>query len=722
MVAKVLVQISSKSVDKTFDYLVPKVLEQEVAVGKRVVVSFGTQELEGFVLGLSQTRDREDLKEIKSVVDQEVILNEELLQLGKYMQEKTLSSLISCYQVMLPKALKARYGNSVGKKKKIFYELTGVVDASSYPTKQQEIIKLLLTTPLVEKTKLEAISPSSLHTLEKKNIIRRVEKEIYRYQRELTKKEVYPLTKEQQAIVDRVLAHFHEAKPFLLHGVTGSGKTEVYMELIVHALKEGKNAIVLVPEISLTPQIINRFQNRFGDAIAVMHSGLSDGERYDEWRKIARKEVRIVIGARSAIFAPLDNLGLIVIDEVHSDTYKQENNPKYQAIDVALFRSKTHGCPVVMGSATPSLELYARAQKGVFELLELPHRVNQKAMPQVHLVDMFKEMQRGNHHFSTMLVEEMKKRLERKEQVILLLNRRGYASFISCQECGYTEKCPNCDITLTYHKTSHMLRCHYCGYATKKNDVCPECKKASLKDLGTGTEKIEEELHTLLPEARILRMDVDTTSRRGSHEKMIMAFQNHEYDILLGTQIVAKGLDFEDVTLVGVINADTSLNIPDFRSSEATFQLLDQVSGRSGRKEKEGIVIIQTYNIDHYAIVAAKNHDYLGFYQQEMNIRRTLKYPPYYYLAYVRVMSKDYSLAGKTANQVAEFLKRNLPNTILLGPSTCSVFRVNGIYRFGIILKYKSEDALYPTLKRLDEHYRTISQVTVDFDFEPNHL
>lgn len=721
MIAKVLVQVSHKNVDKTFDYLVPPALESQVAVGKRVVVPFGHQQLEGFVLELSETKEREELKEIISVVDEEVILNQELLALGRKMQEETLSTLISCYQVMLPKALKARYGRGVGKKKKIFYRLSGKTDVTLSKS-AQKILECFQNQEVIAKEILDEISSSSVKTLEKKGILVRIEQEVYRYQREVNKMPIYPLTEEQQSVVDEVWAHQEESETFLLHGVTGSGKTEVYMELIEKVLSTGKNALVLVPEISLTPQIINRFQNRFGEKIAIMHSGLSDGERYDEWRKIARGEVRIVIGARSAIFAPLTNLGLIVIDEVHSDTYKQENNPKYSAIRMAMQRSETHSCPLLLGSATPSLELYARAKKGVFRLLELPHRVNQKPMPKVSVIDMAEEIKRGKFHFSTKLVEEIKLRLERGEQTILLLNRRGYSSFISCGQCGYVEKCPNCDISLTYHKTSNMLRCHYCGYATKKKSICPNCKQESLKDLGTGTEKIEEELKGLFPTARILRMDVDTTSKRRSHEKMIMAFQNHEYDILLGTQMVAKGLDFEDVTLVGVINADTSLNIPDFRSSEATFQLLDQVSGRSGRKEKEGIVLLQTFNSDHYAIQAAKNHDYLGFYQREMNIRKTLKYPPYYYLVYVRIMSKDYEEAGRVANQVAKFLRENLHETILLGPSTCSVFKVNGVYRFGVILKYKQEPDLYPVLKQLDEHYRNRNKVSIDFDFGPNHL
>ena len=483
-----------------------------------------------------------------------------------------------------------------------------------------------------------------------------------------------------------------------------------------------ETAIVLVPEISLTPQMVNRFSEVFGNKIAALHSALSEGEKYDEWRRINRGEVSIVIGARSAVFAPLNNIGIIIIDEEHSDSYKQDNNPRYDARQIAILRSKTNNCPVLMGSATPSLESYARAVKGVYKLLSLPNRVNGKSLPKIEIVDMNEEIKHNRGHISNYLLEKMIETINDNNQIILLLNRRGYASFVTCKNCGYTEKCPHCDITLTYHKTSNMLRCHYCGYAKKMDKICSECGEEAITSLGTGTEKIEEEINELIPNAKVLRMDYDTTSKKGMHSKMINAFKNHEYDILLGTQIVAKGLDFSNVTLVGVINADTSLNIPDFRSSENTFSLLSQVSGRSGRSDKTGQVIIQTFNKDHYAILYAKNHDYVGFYKKEMTIRHTLKYSPYYYICYLKISSKDYDLASKEANKIKKSLERNLDKEIILGPSPANVFKVNNIYRFGIIIKYKKDDKLYQILIKLIEHYRSNNKVVIDIDFNPNHF
>ena len=457
--------------------------------------------------------------------------------------------------------------------------------------------------------------------------------------------------------------------------------------------------------------------------LLIVHSRLSEGEKYDEWRRIARGEVKIVIGARSAIFAPLKNIGVIIIDEEHTDSYKQDSvNPKYHALDVAKWRGKYHNCPVVLGSATPTLETYARALKGVYELIELKERVNNKVLPSIEIVDMNQEMKRKIGSFSEKLVDSMKNVFSRGEQVILLLNRRGYSSFVSCKNCGYVEKCPNCDITLTYHKSSNTLRCHYCGYGTKLNDCCPECGEKSMSTLGTGTEKIEEEITKLFPDKKVVRMDYDTTSKKGSHEKIIKNFQHQEYDILLGTQMIAKGLDFPNVTLVGVINADTSLNIPDFRSSENTFQLLCQVAGRSGRGEKPGKVIIQTFNKEHYAINYVKDHDYENFFRQEMTIRRKLGYPPYYYLTVIKVSSKSYEEAKNISDKVGDYLKKNLINTTILGPSVANVFKVNNSYRFQIILKYKKEEKLYTCLNNLIEHYKTNSKIKIDVDFNPVHM
>lgn len=719
MIVGVLVELSNKNIDRIFDYKVGNDLINDIKLGIRVEVPFGNQTLEGFILEIKEDSNLDNLKYINKIIDKDIVLNKELLDLGKSMQKITLSTLISCYQVMLPKALKAKKKVLINKKYDTFYRLN-----KNYNYKlnsiQSKIVSLFLKTDLVKRKDIVEISPSSLKTLVKNNVLIEEKKEHYRLEYDNKSDNIKKLTLDQKKVVDSV--KLNESQTYLLHGVTGSGKTEVYIKLIEKVLLQDKTAIVLVPEISLTPQMVNRFSEVFGNKIAALHSALSEGEKYDEWRRINRGEVSIVIGARSAVFAPLNNIGIIIIDEEHSDSYKQDNNPRYDARQIAILRSKTNNCPVLMGSATPSLESYARAVKGVYKLLSLPNRVNGKSLPKIEIVDMNEEIKHNRGHISNYLLEKMIETLNDNNQIILLLNRRGYASFVTCKNCGYTEKCPHCDITLTYHKTSNMLRCHYCGYAKKMDKICSECGEEAITSLGTGTEKIEEEINKLIPNAKVLRMDYDTTSKKGMHSKMINAFKNHEYNILLGTQIVAKGLDFSNVTLVGVINADTSLNIPDFRSSENTFSLLSQVSGRSGRSDKTGQVIIQTFNKDHYAILYAKNHDYVGFYKKEMTIRHTLKYSPYYYICYLKISSKDYDLASKEANKIKKSLERNLDKEIILGPSPANVFKVNNIYRFGIIIKYKKDDKLYQILNKLIEHYRSNNKVAIDIDFNPNHF
>ena len=718
MIVGVLVEISAKAVDKIFEYTVPKELEDSIKVGIRVLVPFGRMTLEGFVLEIKDSKSTsKDLKEITDVVDKDIVLNKELLELGKVMQDKTLSTLISCYQVMLPKALKA--GSTGNIKYDTYYKLNDKCEDIKLNDNQRKIIELVKNGPVLRKELID-ISLSSLNTLIKKGVLIEEKSEHYRVSYDDQKTNKFVLTSEQRSVVASVI---NDINTYLLYGVTGSGKTEVYMEIIDYYLSLGKTSIVLVPEISLTPQMIERFERRFGKRIAAIHSGLSDGEKYDEYRRIARGEASIVIGARSAVFAPLDNVGIIIIDEEHSDSYKQSDpSPRYHARDIAILRSKYHNCSVLLGSATPSLESMARAEKGVYKLLSLPHRINGKKLPSVNIIDMNKEIRKVKGHFSLELIEAIRSRLEKNEQVILLLNRRGYSSFVTCKNCGYTFKCPNCDITLTYHKSSNTLRCHYCGHGEKVYDTCPECKEKSLNNLGVGTQKIEEELNKLFPSSKVLRMDFDTTSKKGMHEKMIESFKNHEYDILLGTQMVAKGLDFSNVTLVGVINADTSLNIPDFRSSENTFSLLSQVAGRSGRSTKTGSVIIQTFNPEHYAISLCKNHDYLSFYKQEMMIRRDLKYPPYFYICNIRVSGKDASYILKEALKIKNSLERNLSSTIILGPSTSSLFKMNNVFRYNIILKYKKEDNLYLILSKVINHYLTNNKIKVDIDFNPSQM
>ena len=726
MYAKVLVEIGVKNVDKTFTYIIPDKYKDKIKVGCRVKVEFGHQLLEGFAIEITNKKeDNYDLKEIKELVDTEPILTEEMLELGKKISEKTLCSLISAYQVMLPKALKASYKTNINIKKSKYISLVKseketieYINNCKFP-KQIDILKKLLVEKEIKITRQE----STINTLIKHNLIKLEEKEEYRYTYETnTKDNKVKLTEEQKNVINNVVSNLNTNKTFLLYGITGAGKTEVYMHIIDEAIKEDKTAIMLVPEISLTPQIVERFVRRFGTNVAILHSGLSDTERYDEYRKIKNKEVKIVVGARSAIFAPLNNIGVIIIDEEHSSTYKQDNHPRYNAKDIAILRSIYHNCPVVLGSATPSVESFARAGNHVYELLTLTKRASGGLLPKVHIVDMKKEIKNNNFILSKLLQDKIKEKLDKQEQIILLLNRRGYSSMITCNNCGEVSKCCNCDISLTYHKTSNMLRCHYCGYAIKKPEICPNCGSDDLKDYGLGTQKLEEELNKIF-NARIIRMDMDTTSRKGAHQKIIEDFGNHKYDILVGTQMIAKGLDFPLVTLVGVINADASLNVPDFRSAERTFQLLCQVSGRAGRGNHPGEVIIQTYNDNNYSINYAKNHDYISFYKEEMKIRKQLNYSPYYYITLVSITSKDYDYGFKESNKIGEYLRKKLSkDTIILGPTMANLFKINNIYHYQCIIKYRIDNNLTKTLIDLDNHYKTNNKINVEIDIEPNRL
>lgn len=725
MVCECLVELEHVFIDKTFTYKINKEQLPLLKVGMRVVVPFGKQTLEGFVLKIYENKDvslENKLKEIISIVDTYPILNEELLTLGKYISKTTLCSLMTSYQAMLPKALKAKKKVNMTPKYDTYICINyGMYNNDiKFNASQEKILELLKENKKVKKEVLNKISVSSVNTLLKKNILLEEKEENYRYNLINEEKIKFNLNEEQQKVYKEIFNFINTNETFLLYGVTGSGKTNVYMKVIEDVIKNNKTAILLVPEISLTPQIIKRFTSYFSN-IAVLHSGLSDGEKYDEWRKINEGKVNIVIGARSAIFAPLKNIGVIIIDEEHSQTYKQENNPRYNAIDIAKERCKYHNCPLILGSATPSLESFARAKKGVYKLLELKNRYNNNTMPKVEIIDMNKEFKKASGYFSNTLIDQIKETLERNEQVILFLNRRGYSSFLTCSSCGYVEKCPNCDISLTYHKSSNMLRCHYCGYATKRKKLCPKCQE-EFKDYGIGTEKVEEELKSLIKDAKIIRMDVDTTTTKNAHAKIINSFLEEKYNILVGTQMIAKGLDFPNVTLVGVLNADIGLNFPDFRSSETTFSLLNQVLGRSGRGNKEGKVLIQTFNPEHYAIAYTKNHDYLGFYNEEMKIRKILKYPPYYYICSIKIISKDYNLASKSSYDVVNYLKQNIKNEIILGPSVCNVFKLNNNYRFQIIIKYKDVNNILEYLTNIEHHYFNKKDIKVEIHFNPLKL
>lgn len=721
MYIDVLIETRVKSNNMVFTYKLPASLSSNI-IGKRVLVPFSNRIVEGFVLNYGVKKDDYDVKEVIKVIDEEPILNDELLDLGKFMSKKYLCPLIYAYQAMLPKALKANHKVNGKIKYQTYVSLNDNVNYDDIKIRSQlEIIKLLKEEKEVLKSTIK--SKSSLKKLIDNGVVTEFKKEVYRDVFYDDEKKAVTLNKDQQMAVGKIINNFNKEKTMLLYGVTGSGKTEVYIDVVKNALKLGKSAIILVPEISLTPQITSRFKSVFKESIAILHSSLSDGQRYDEFRRIIKGEVKVVIGARSAIFAPLKDIGVIIIDEEHSESYKQENNPRYNTLDIATRRSFYHKCPVILGSATPTIESYARAKKGYYDYIELSKRVNEKPLPKVTIVDMKSEIKKGNSMFSSLLLDKIKNRLEKKEQVMLLLNRRGYSNYLTCQNCGYTFKCPNCDITLTYHKSSGMLRCHYCGYAQNKTDVCPSCGDDAIRQIGVGTERLEENILGVFKDAKVLRMDADTTSKKGAHHKIINEFNSGAYDILVGTQMIAKGLNFPNVTLVGVINADSSLNIPNFRSSERTFSLIDQVTGRAGRENKEGEAIVQTFNPDHYSIVCASNHDYKTFFAKEMFIRKKLNYPPYCFITLIKISSKDFNYGIGEAKKISEFLKRSLSvATTILGPSIANILRINNNYNFQVILKYKKDDKLYKALNELLKIYEGNSKIKVEFDFNPINL
>ncbi|MGG3956011.1 primosomal protein N' [Bhargavaea massiliensis] len=598
--------------------------------------------------------------------------------------------------------------------------------------KQKQVLERLLTArtlPLKQLLDETNSTYATVQALIKKQLVTVKEQEVYRdpyANRSFTKTKPLALTDEQRqalhAIGQAIDEDVHDV--FLMYGVTGSGKTEVYMQAIDIVLKKGKEAIVLVPEISLTPQMVRRFKERFGSRVAVLHSGLSLGEKYDEWRKIQRKEVQLVVGARSAIFAPFENIGIIIIDEEHETSYKQEESPRYHARDVAIFRGRYHRCPVVLGSATPSLESFARAKKGVYQQVTLTRRMNDHALPPVEIVDMREELRAGNRSmFSRLLFEKLTERLQKGEQSVLFLNRRGYSAFVMCRDCGHVIQCPHCDISLTYHRVQQQLKCHYCGYEQRMSSHCPACQSEHIRFFGTGTQKVEEELTKLLPHARVIRMDVDTTSRKGAHERLLNEFGEGKADILLGTQMIAKGLDFPNVTLVGVLAADTMLHVPDFRAAEKTFQLLTQVSGRAGRHHLPGEVVIQTYTPEHYSIQLAADHHFEAFYEREMINRKKHGYPPFYYLALITVSHLDPLKGVSIADKIVAHVKKHLSaESVVLGPVASPIARMNDRYRYQCMIKYKREANLTTALRTIVEHYQremARGDVTITIDLNP---
>ena len=765
-IARVIVDVPSSTVNQTFDYVVPERFSQMLRPGMRVIIPFGPRKITGFVIERIEQSEHKQLKSIIDVLDVTPVLTGELLQLGKWLADKTLSLYITTFQAMLPQVLKAKYkklvmlmdNNAIEESLKLYFDKSTAIEYDTFindyghhalqefvengdvkihyqvksqetkryetiispvpievlkdalktlpkqATKQKELIEFFIQhTKSISQTVLYKkldITRHQIKMLIDKGLLTEEKREIYRnpYKGEIMKTENLRLTDEQQQAITPINQAIKDgvSRTFLLHGVTGSGKTEIYLQAIEKVMSKGEEAIVLVPEIALTPQMVKRFKGRFGSHVAVLHSALSAGEKYDEWRKIQRKEVKVVVGARSAIFAPFENLGIIIIDEEHETTYKQEETPRYHARDVAIKRSEYNNCPVVLGSATPTLESFARAKKDVYHLLTLNKRTNEQPMPYIEIVDMRSELHAGNRTmFSRTLLDNIKARIENKEQIVLLLNRRGYSTFALCRDCGHVEECPNCDISLTYHKGAHQLKCHYCNHEQPMPATCPACESYLIRFFGTGTERVQEELTKVLPEARIIRMDVDTTSRKGAHEKLLRQFQEQQADILLGTQMIAKGLDFENVTLVGVLAADSMLHLPDFRSSEKTFQLITQVSGRAGRHELSGEVIVQTYTPEHYSIELASKYRFIDFYEKEMHIRRSFLYPPYVFLALITVSHENQIMVYEVIQKIGQLLAQNLdPRSTILGPTPSPIARIKNRYRYQIMIKYRYEPNL----------------------------
>ena len=721
MFANVLVEYGAKMVDKTFTYIIPDKLKSVLKTGMKVKIPFGKNIINGFVLEIINECNTENLKEIIDITDSNFVLNEELLKLGKIIQNQTLCSLISAYQTMLPSSMKVKTITSNYQKYNEYLEIKEEKNAIDYINNNKRKIKRIeLINRLLNKEKVlkKEYNNEIIKELLENNIIKINKENIYRINKNNNKETKKELTRSQQRCVDEVINNLNTNNTYLLYGVTGSGKTEVYMQIIEEVVKQGKCAILLVPEISLTHQIVKRLYDRFASDVAIFHSALSEGEKYDEYHKILNGDVHVVVGTRSAIFVPFEKIGVIILDEEQSQNYKQDNNPRYHARDIALERAKYHNCPLILGSATPSLESMARSKKGVYKLLELKERIGKSVLPEVTVIDMQEEYKKRNMIISDYLDEKIKDRISKNEQVILMLNRRGYSTIINCKNCGYTFKCPNCEITLTYHKTNNNLRCHYCGYTLLSTEVCPSCHEKALSSLGLGTEKLEEELIKRY-NVPVIRMDTDTTSKKGSQDEIIKKIENREVSIIVGTQMISKGFDFPYVTLVGIINADDSLNIPDFRSGEKTFELLTQTIGRAGRGNIKGEAVIQTFNYDNKTIEFSKNNNYEGLYNYEMNIRKILKYPPYFYITMVKIASKDYNLASKEITKVRNYLDNNLKDVIILGPTTASMFKINNVYRFQIILKYKNYDKIKNSLIYLDNIYKTNSKVNIEIDNNP---
>lgn len=724
---EVLIERKANTLNRPFSYVYD--LEKPIDVGYRVLVPFAHKDVIGYVIGsIEETRSIKEIEEemgfridkVKSVLDEKPLLNEELLQLSNEIADHYLAPLISVLQTMLPSSLKP--ASSALKGPKIAYDtyvkLVNDTEEGLTP-KQIELVRLLRSSGRI--LKKDCKSPSIVQKLYEKKIIdfekeEKVRLEIPEYKKEHKK----DLTDEQKAAVKSILET--DKTVTLLQGVTGSGKTEVYLTLSEKVLSQGRNVLMLVPEISLTPVMVEYFQRRFSGDVAILHSDLTPAEKYDEYRRISRGDCHVVVGARSAIFAPLSNIGLIILDEEHTESYKQDSLPFYHAREVAIMRAKHFNSKVILGSATPSLETKARALKGVYHYASLPNRINKQELPKTTIVDMSKaySFSRESSMFSKYLIEQLRGVLERKEQAILLINRRGHSGYITCRSCGHIIKCPNCGIALTYHREDNMLKCHHCGHVELNVESCPECGSKYLSRSGFGTERIVDEVVKLFPNARVLRLDSDVGEVRNNIAKTIEAFANQEADILVGTQMIAKGHDFPNVTLVGIVLADIGLSLPSFRSTERAFQLITQAVGRSGRADKVGQAIIQTFNPYHYSIVLGSKQNYEAFFRKEMSVRKISQYPPYTFLTSVEIIGKNEEVVSDIISKICrDLIAQNFENVSVLGPVEPFIAYENNNYHRIILIKYKNYDKISGYLGKVLESLKSKSQINVKVNVDP---
>lgn len=740
--AEVIVNKAVKAVDRIFHYRVPKELEGKVEVGSIVSVPFGKQKVEGIIVGFVPEPEVKNTKEIYALLSPYTLLSKELIDLACWIGDYYLCPKVSVLQSMLPAGLK--FSDKAVKAKKLefaflsdngYFKEEKSNNIGKLGPKQQQILKFLQEhngSSVVEILSNTGAPRSSLKSLTLKGLVCISSQEVYRDpygERSFSVTVPQSLTEEQKKALESIEHEYDgNRRPVLLHGVTGSGKTEIYLRLIEKMLADEKETIVLVPEIALTPQMVAVFKSRLGERVAVLHSGLSIGERRDAWMHIAEGHVRVVVGARSAVFAPCFNLGLIIMDEEHEQSYKQDNIPRFHTREVARERCRRQNALFLMGSATPSVETYFRAEQGEYFLVSLKNRIFHRPLPQVNMVDMRKELKQGNKSiFSRLLQEKLRDRLIKKEQSLLFLNRRGYHTFVSCRNCGLVLQCPHCNISLTSHGGNSRLKCHYCGYSILVPKTCPQCGSGAIRHFGTGTERVEEEVRKLLPEARVVRADADTTSRKGSYDEIYFGVKNGEVDVLVGTQMIAKGLDFPLVTLVGVVSADLALHLPELRAGERAFQLITQVAGRAGRDTRPGEVVLQTYSPDDTTLHAAGKQDYLAYYQSEMEKRRASGYPPFGSMIRVLFSGENLSMLQRQSEVLTRYIRAELHgDSEILGPAPAPLEKIKDRYRIQIIIKTKNlSEARNGVSKGLDQARREgfpHKNIIVAVDVEPLNM